>query len=150
VFSKPISSHYPKIRLPIDQTVPFAHEAISQEYPCKFVTTCGICKDVFALILRQKLLSAWRSILTKFVEILSVEADTIRPDGDAVPFLSQLTEKDDLVPEQFLSFLSTDLAQHSERLQTIDSNLVQSIRSLVGGVDVDLNTALSPKQAPKP
>ena len=62
----------------------------------------------------------------------------------------ELTETDDPVPEQFLSFLSTDLAQHPERLQTIDSGLVQRIRSLVDGVDVDLNTALSPKQTPKP
>ena len=62
----------------------------------------------------------------------------------------ELNEKDDLVPEQFLSFLSNDLAQHSERLHTIDSSLVQRIWSLVDGVDVDLNTALSPKQTPKP
>ena len=88
--------------------------------------------------------------MTKFAEILSVKSDTIRPDGDAVPFRAKLTEKDDLVPELFLSFLSTDLAQHPERLQTIDSSLVQRIRSLVGGIDVDLNTALSLTQAPKP
>ena len=88
--------------------------------------------------------------MTKAAEILSVQADTIRPDGDAVPFRAELTETDDPVPEQFLSFLSTDLAQHPERLQTIDSSLVQRIRSLVGGVEVDLNTALSPTHAPKP
>jgi hypothetical protein len=97
-----------------------------------------------------KLLNAWRSILTKFAEILSVQADTIRPDGDVVLSRVELTEKDAPVPEQFLSFLSNDLAQHPERLQTIEASLVQRIRSLVGGVDVDLDTALSPTQTPKP
>ena len=98
----------------------------------------------------SKLLNSWRNILSKFAAILSVQADTIRPDGDAVPFRAELTEKDDPVPEQFLSFLSGDLAQYPERLHTIDSSLVQRIRSLVDGVDVDLNTVLSPKQTPKP
>ena len=88
--------------------------------------------------------------MTKSAEILSGQADTVLPDGDAVLSRAELIEKDDLLHEQFLSFLSTDLAQHPERLQTIDASLVQRIRSLVGGIDVDLNTALSPKQAPKP
>ena len=76
--------------------------------------------------------------------------EKIDPDDDVMPSRVEITEQDAPVPEQFLSFLSTDLAQHPERLQTIDASLVQRIRSLVGGIDVDLNTALLPKQAPKP
>jgi antitoxin PrlF len=74
----------------------------------------------------------------------------IGPDDDVMPSRVEITEQDDPVPEQFLSFLSNDLAQHPERLETIDASLAQRIRSLVGGIDVDLDTALSPKQAPKP
>ena len=74
----------------------------------------------------------------------------IGPDDDVMPSRVEITEQDDPVPEQFLSFLSDDLAQHPERLETIDASLAQRIRSLVGGIDVDLDTALSPKQAPKP
>ena len=76
--------------------------------------------------------------------------EKIDPDADVMPSRVEITEQDAPVPEQFLSFLSNDLAQHPERLQTIDASLVQRIRSLVGGIDVDLNTALLPKQAPKP
>lgn len=74
----------------------------------------------------------------------------IGSDDDVMPSRVKITEQDAPVPEQFLSFLSTDIAQHPERLETIDASLVQRIRSLVGGIEVDLNTALSPTQAPKP
>jgi antitoxin PrlF len=88
--------------------------------------------------------------LTKVADILSVQTDTSLHDGSVVLSRVELTETDDPSPEQFLSFLTDDLAQHPERLHTIDSSLVQRIRSLVDGVDVDLNTVLSPKQTPKP
>ena len=74
----------------------------------------------------------------------------IGSDDDVMPSRVKITEQDAPVPEQFLSFLSTDLAQHPDRLQTINVSLVQRIRSLVGGIEIDLKTALSPKQAPKP
>ncbi len=70
---------------------------------------------------------------------------TVLPSGEVVISRTEITEKDDPVLEQFLSFLSNDFAQHPERLQTIDANLVQRIRSLVGGIEVDLNSALSPE-----
>jgi len=76
--------------------------------------------------------------------------EKISSDADVSPSRVKITQQDDPVPEQFLSFLSGDLAQYPERLHTIDSSLVQRIRSLVDGVDVDLNTVLSPKQTPKP
>jgi antitoxin PrlF len=76
--------------------------------------------------------------------------EKISSDADVSPSRVEITEQDAPIPEQFLSFLSNDLAQHPERLETIDASLVQRIRSLVGDVDVDLNTALSPTHAPKP
>ncbi|CAN1536756.1 putative regulator PrlF [Burkholderiaceae bacterium] len=76
--------------------------------------------------------------------------EKIGPDDDVMPSRVEITDQDAPVHEQFLSFLSTDLAQHPERLKTIDASLVHRIRSLVGGIDVDLDTALSPTQTPKP
>jgi antitoxin PrlF len=76
--------------------------------------------------------------------------EKISSDADVSPSRVEITEQGAPIPEQFLSFLSNDLAQHPERLETIDASLVQRIRSLVGDVDVDLNTARSPTHAPKP
>lgn len=44
---------------------------------------------------------------------------------------------------QFLDFLAHDIASHPERLQALDAGLVQRLKSLVGGVEVDLDAALS-------
>jgi len=44
---------------------------------------------------------------------------------------------------QFLTFLALDIASHPERLQAVDASLVQHLQSLVGGIQVDLNAALS-------
>ena len=68
---------------------------------------------------------------------------TIRPGGELVLSRVDISEQDDPVLGQFLLFLSYDFAQHPERLQVLDANLVQRIRSLVSGVDVDLKATLS-------
>ncbi len=52
-------------------------------------------------------------------------------------------EADDPVLGQFLSFLARDMASHPERLQAVDAGLVDKLQSLVGGIEVDLNAALS-------
>jgi antitoxin PrlF len=44
---------------------------------------------------------------------------------------------------QFLGFLARDIAKPSERLQAVDAGLVQRLQSLVGGIEVDLDAALS-------
>jgi len=68
---------------------------------------------------------------------------TIRPGGEVVLSRVEITEEDDPVLGQFLGFLSRDIANHPERLQAVDASLVQRIHSLVGGIEVDLNAALS-------
>lgn len=68
---------------------------------------------------------------------------TIRPSGDVVLSRLETGEKDDPVLGQFLGFLARDIASHPERLQAIDAELVQRIHALVGGVEVDLDAALS-------
>src|SRR5437867_1462521 len=68
---------------------------------------------------------------------------TIRPGGEVVLTRVDASEEDDPVLGQFLGFLARDIASHPERLQVIDARLVQRIHSLVGRIEVDLDTALS-------
>jgi len=68
---------------------------------------------------------------------------TIRPGGEVVMTRAEGVEGDDPVLGQFLGFLARDIASHPERLQTIDADLVRRLQSLTGGVEVDLDAALS-------
>jgi len=68
---------------------------------------------------------------------------TIRPSGEVVLTRAEVTEGDDPVLGQFLCFLAHDIASHPARLQAIDGGLVQRLQALVGGIDVDLDAALS-------
>ena len=64
-------------------------------------------------------------------------------NGEVVLTRAEVTEGDDPVLGKFLEFLARDIASHPERIQAVDRNLVKRIRSLVGGVKVDLDDALS-------
>ena len=66
----------------------------------------------------------------------------IRPGGEVL-LTRSVAEDDDPVLGQFLGFLARDIAEHPERVQAMDGLLVQRIQSLVGGVDVSLDTPLS-------
>lgn len=68
---------------------------------------------------------------------------SIRPGGDVVLTRAEAFEGDDPVLGHFLSFLARDIASHPERLQAVDVHFAQRIQSLVGGMDVDLDVALS-------
>jgi len=68
---------------------------------------------------------------------------TIRPSGEVVLTRVETSDGDDPVLGQFLAFLATDISRHPERLQAVDAGLVQRLQPLVGGVDVDLDAALS-------
>lgn len=68
---------------------------------------------------------------------------SIRSGGEVVLTRVEAPEGDDPVLGQFLGFLARDIASHPERLQAINTSLVQRIQSLVGGIEVDLNAALS-------
>ena len=68
---------------------------------------------------------------------------TIRSNGEVVMMRADDASGDDPVLGQFLSFLARDIGNHPERLQALDANLAQRIQSLVGGVEVDLDAALS-------
>ena len=66
---------------------------------------------------------------------------TIRPGGEVVLSRVEITE-DDPVLGHFLSFLTRDIADHPERIQTVDASLMQRIDSLVGGLEVDFDAVL--------
>jgi antitoxin PrlF len=68
---------------------------------------------------------------------------TIRQNGEVVLTRATATEGDDPVLGQFLSFLARDIASHPEKIRAVDAGLAQRIQSLVGGIEVDLNAALS-------
>ena len=68
---------------------------------------------------------------------------TIRPDGDVVMSRVDVVEEEDPVMGQFLNFLAGDLANHPERLASIDTGLAGRIQSLVSGVKIDLDAPLS-------
>jgi antitoxin PrlF len=69
---------------------------------------------------------------------------TIRPGGEVVLTRAEASEGDDPVLGDFLGFLARDIANHPERLQALDSGLVQRLQALVGDVAVDFDAALSP------
>ena len=64
-------------------------------------------------------------------------------NGEVVLTRAEVAAGNDPVLGKFLEFLARDIASHPERLQAVDRNLVKRIRSLVGGVKVDLDDALS-------
>jgi antitoxin PrlF len=68
---------------------------------------------------------------------------TIRPSGEVVLTRAETSDGDDPVLGQFLGFLAADIMRHPERLQSVDAGLVQRLQSLDGGVDLDLDAALS-------
>lgn len=68
---------------------------------------------------------------------------TIRPTGEVVLSRVEPTDMPDPVLGQFLEFLAQDIATHPERLQALNAGLVERIQELAGGVDLDLDAALS-------
>ncbi len=68
---------------------------------------------------------------------------TLRQNGEVVLTRATSAEDDDPLLGQFLDFLARDIANHPERLQAVDAGLVNRIQSLVGGVEIALDTALS-------
>jgi antitoxin PrlF len=68
---------------------------------------------------------------------------SIRPSGEVVLSRATTVPRSDPVLDAFLAFLARDMAKHPEQLQTLDAGLVQRLQSLVGEVEVDLDSALS-------
>ncbi|MEO6959639.1 MAG: type II toxin-antitoxin system PrlF family antitoxin [Burkholderiaceae bacterium] len=67
---------------------------------------------------------------------------TVRSGGEVVLTRAEVSGGDDPVLGQFLGFLARDIASHPERLRAVDLHFLQRIQSLVGGIEVDLGSAL--------
>lgn len=68
---------------------------------------------------------------------------TVRPTGEVVLTRADHSETADPVLGQFLGFLVKDIAAHPERLQGLSAGLVQRVKALTGGIEVDLDAPLS-------
>lgn len=68
---------------------------------------------------------------------------SILPDGAVLLTRATQDEGEDPVLGNFLGFLARDIASHPERLQMINSGLVNRIQSLVGGLEVNIEAPLS-------
>ncbi len=68
---------------------------------------------------------------------------SIRPDGAVLLTRATHANDEDPVLGQFLGFLARDLASHPDRLQGIDTGLVQRLQALVGDAGVNLDAPLS-------
>ena len=68
---------------------------------------------------------------------------SIRPGGEVVLTRAGTSGGDDPVLGQFLNFLARDIASHPERLQGVDADFVHRLQALAGGIEVDLDAALS-------
>ena len=66
----------------------------------------------------------------------------IRPNGEVLLTRAKRRAEADPALSAFLGFLERDIAAHPERLQAVDSGLVQRLRSLVGDVEIDLDAPL--------
>src|SRR3569833_3273217 len=69
--------------------------------------------------------------------------NTIRPSGEVVLTRAEASDGDDPVLGSFLGFLANDIANHPERLQTVDTNFVQRHQTQTGSIEVDLDATLS-------
>ena len=67
---------------------------------------------------------------------------TICSNGEVVMSRAEDSATDDPVLGQFLGFLPHDIAEHPERLQALDANFVQHLRSQTAGLEVDLDAPL--------
>lgn len=68
---------------------------------------------------------------------------SIRSNGEVVLSRAEIAAGDDPVLGHFLNFLANDINQHPERIQTMDSGLVQRLQTLTHKINIDLDSPLS-------
>jgi antitoxin PrlF len=66
----------------------------------------------------------------------------IQPDGQVVISRVDQTESDPILGK-FLNFIAQDIAKNPQNIQTISTDLVSRVQSLVAEVDLDLDAPLS-------
>ncbi|MCF3609639.1 type II toxin-antitoxin system PrlF family antitoxin [Planktothrix agardhii 1033] len=66
---------------------------------------------------------------------------TLQSDGQVVIYRADTTENDPILGE-FLNFLAQDIKNNPQHLETLSSDLVNRVQSLVSDVDLDLDAPL--------
>src|SRR5690606_5281515 len=68
----------------------------------------------------------------------------IRPDGSVVlTRVQDSATSTDPALDAFLGFLARDISEHPSRLQALDAGLADRLRTLLSGMEVDLDASLS-------
>lgn len=67
----------------------------------------------------------------------------IRPGGEVILTRAIASEDDDPVLGPFLDYLASDMTRHPERLLSINDQLVQRLKGLTDGIEIDLDAPLS-------
>ena len=70
---------------------------------------------------------------------------TVLSDGQVLLTRADLNDEDPVL-NQFLSFLARYIAEHPQHVTAISGDLVDRVRGLVSGVDVDLDAPLPDEQ----
>lgn len=70
---------------------------------------------------------------------------SILPDGAVLLSRANHDLGEDPVMGQFLNFLARDMASNPQRIQALDTSLVNRIQSLVGDIEIDIDAPLSAK-----
>ncbi len=69
---------------------------------------------------------------------------TIQSNGNVM--LSRVEKsKEDPILDKFLSFLANDMQKHPEKIQSLTMDLRASVDTLISGVEINLEAALSDK-----
>lgn len=68
---------------------------------------------------------------------------SILPEGGVLLTRAVHAEGEDPALGQFLGLPARDFASHPERIQAIDTELVQRLQALVGELEVDIDATLS-------
>lgn len=68
---------------------------------------------------------------------------SVRANGEVVLSRVDVSQSEDPVLAQFLTFLARDISQHPKHLQLVDAGLASRLQSLVGTLEVDLDSPLS-------
>ncbi len=68
----------------------------------------------------------------------------VQDNGSVI--LQRASEVDDPVLGTFLDFVARDIAEHPQRVRSIDADLANRMRSLTKGIKVDLDATLDPTE----
>ena len=70
-------------------------------------------------------------------------AYSLNSSGKVILSRASADDLEDPILGDFLEFLANDIANHPDRLQSLDADFIKRLDDLVGDVEVDINAPLS-------